>query len=335
MINIHDGQITDLLSNSLRHNPETIAIAYAVLQEKRRILALVERTRLMAAVDSLEERILDYLAVELRTPAYEDSLPLETKRTLIKGTLPYYASLGTPAAVDWVIKAVFGNGGIDEWFNYGGEPHHFQVNIPIAGMITPKMMEELRRMIASVKRLTSWLDSIITYLELDGKVYITPFLGKPMPITTLPEIEPVFPGNLVHLTPVLGDGPQSTTLPTLEPVFATAAIFGRASAALQSVTETALPALKENDTTVMPELIEHATAAVQAVTETALPFLEELPPHDMTAVQRISVRPLLPVTETRLPRLEDFSSTITAVCKGKATAALQNISETRLPELEE
>ena len=335
MINIHDGQITDLLSNSLRHNPETIAIAYAVLQEKRRILALVERTRLMAAVDSLEERILDYLAVELRTPAYEDSLPLETKRTLIKGTLPYYASLGTPAAVDWVIKAVFGNGGIDEWFNYGGEPHHFQVNIPIAGMITPKMMEELRRMIASVKRLTSWLDSIITYLELDGKVYITPFLGKPMPITTLPEIEPVFPGNLVHLTPVLGDGPQSTTLPTLEPVFATAAIFGRASAALQSVTETALPALKENDTTVMPELIEHAAVAVQTVTETALPFLEELPPHDMRAVQRISVRPLLPVTETRLPRLEDFSTTLTAVCKGKATAALQNISETRLPELEE
>ena len=335
MINIHDGQITDLLSNSLRHNPETIAIAYAVLQEKRRILALVERTRLMAAVDSLEERILDYLAVELRTPAYEDSLPLETKRTLIKGTLPYYASLGTPAAVDWVIKAVFGNGGIDEWFNYGGEPHHFQVNIPIAGMITPKMMEELRRMIASVKRLTSWLDSIITYLELDGKVYITPFLGRPMPITTLPEIEPVFPGNLLHLTPVLGDGPQSTTLPTLEPVFATAAIFSRASAALQSVTETALPALKENDTTVMPELIEHATAAVQTVTETALPFLEELPPHDMTAVQRISVRPLLPVTETRLPRLEDFSTTLTAVCKGKATAALQNISETRLPELEE
>ena len=335
MINIHDGQITDLLSNSLRHNPETIAIAYAVLQEKRRILALAERTRLMAAVDSLEERILDYLAVELRTPAYEDSLPLETKRTLIKGTLPYYASLGTPAAVDWVIKAVFGNGGIDEWFNYGGEPHHFQVNIPIAGMITPKMMEELRRMIASVKRLTSWLDSIITYLELDGKVYITPFLGKPMPITTLPEIEPVFPGNLVHLTPVLGDGPQSTTLPTLEPVFATAAISGRASAALQSVTETALPALKENDTTVMPELIEHATAAVQTVTETALPFLEELPPHDMRAVQRISARPLLPVTETRLPRLEDFDTALTAVCKGKATAALQNISETRLPELEE
>ena len=134
---------------------------------------------------------------------------------------------------------------------------------------------------------------------------------------------------------------------------------------MQSVTETALPALKENDTTVMPEQTHHDSGNLEGqfcrqdfgdqfpappgdgasvlahffippiLTETALPFLEELPPHDMRAVQRISVRTLLPVTETRLPRLEDFSTTLTAVCKGKATAALQNISETRLPELEE
>lgn len=335
MINIHDGQITDLLSNTLRYNPETISIGYAILQEKRRILYLAERTLLMAAVEILDEKTLDYLAVELRTPAYSDSYPLETKRTLIKGTLPYYERLGTPAAVNWVINAIFGSGGIQEWFDYNGEPHHFQVDIPITGMISPEIMEELRRTISTVKRLTSWLDSITTYFEMEGKVYITPFLGKPMPSTTLPEIEPVFPGNLVHFTPVLGNGPQSTTLPPLEPLFATAVIFGRASAAFQSVTETALPTLEENDTTIMPELIEHATAAVHTVTETALPVIEELPPDDMRAVQRISIRPLLPVTETRLPRLEDFATEITAVCKGKATAALQNISETILPELEE
>lgn len=335
MIKIHDGQITDLLSNSLRYNPETISIGYAILQEKRRILYLVERTLLMAAVEILDEKTLDYLAVELRTPAYSDSYPIDTKRTLIKGTLPYYERLGTPAAVNWVIKAIFGNGAIQEWFDYEGDPHHFQVDIPITGLISPELMENLRRTLSSVKRLTSWLDSITTYFEMEGKVYITPFLGQPLGITTLPELEPVFPGNLVHLTPVLGNGPQSTTLPPLEPVFITAAIFGRASAALQTVTETALPTLEENDTTIMPELIEHTTAAVHTVTETALPTLEELPPDDMRAVQLISARPLLPLTETRLPYLEDFSTEIQAVCKGKATAALQNISETRLPELEE
>ena len=338
MINIHDGQITDLLSNTLRYNPETISIGYAILQEKRRILYLAERTLLMAAVEILDEKTLDYLAVELRTPAYSDSYPLETKRTLIKGTLPYYERLGTPAAVNWVIKAIFGNGSIKEWFDYDGEPgepHHFQVDIPITGMISPEIMEELRRTISSVKRLTSWLDSITTYFEMEGKVYITPFLGKPLGITTLPELEPVFPGAIVHLTPILGNGPQSTTLPPLEPIIATAAIFGRASAALQTITETALPTLQENDTTVMPELIEHTTAAVHTVTETTLPTFEELPPDDMRAVQSISARQLLPLTETRLPYLEDFSTEIQVVCKGKATAALQNISETRLPELEE
>ena len=171
MINIYDGQITDLFSNGLRHNPETIAIAYAVLQEKRRILALVERTRLMAAVDSLEERILDYLAVELRTPAYEDSLPLETKRTLIKGTLPYYASLGTPAAVDWVTSAIFGNGGMDEWFEYGGDPHHFRIHINgNHNIFSVEKFEEYIRAVYAVKRLSSWLDEVIITITLPPSV---------------------------------------------------------------------------------------------------------------------------------------------------------------------
>lgn len=247
MINIHDGQITDLLSNTLRYNPETISIGYAILQEKRRILYLAERTLLMAAVEILDEKTLDYLAVELRTPAYSDSYPLETKRTLIKGTLPYYERLGTPAAVNWAVKAIFGNGAIREWFDYDGDPHHFQVDIPITGMISPELMEELRRTIATVKRLTSWLDSITTYFEMEGKVYITPFLWRSMPVTTLPEIEPVFPGSLSF----------------------------RTSAAFQTVTETKLPRLEDFSTTITAVCKGKATAALQNISETRLPELEE------------------------------------------------------------
>lgn len=334
MINLYDGQITDLLQNTLKYNPETQAVAYAVLQEKRRLMDLVERTRLMSDVDNLDERILDYLAVELRTPAYEDSLPVETKRTLIKGTLPFYAKLGTPAAVNWVIQAIFGNGEIEEWFQYGGDPHFFRVNVPIAGMITPEMMEGLRRMIASVKRLTSWLDAIITYLEMAGEVHITPFLGQPLGITTLPVLEPDFPGTLVHFTPVLGDGPQVTTLPPLEPVFPVAAILARASGAAHTITDTSLPTLAEKDT-VMPDLVEHATSTAQNIAETVLPYLEALPPDEMAFSRGITARLLLPLLETRLPDLEDFNTEITAVCQAGADAALQTITETKLPEMEE
>lgn len=247
MTNLYDGQITDLIQNDLKRNPETQAIAYAVLQEKRRLIDLVERTRLMSDVDNLEERILDYLAVELRTPAYKDTFPIETKRKLIKGTLSFYAKLGTPSAVNWVIRSVFGNGNIEEWFSYDGEPHYFRVNIPAAGMVTPEVMDELRWMLDAVKRLTSWLDYIVTYLEMERKLYITPMLGRPIPLTRLPELEPDFPSTLICFIPAVG-GVSITTLPELE----------------------------DDITTNMPVLVERATASAYTVAETSLPELEEL-----------------------------------------------------------
>ena len=114
MTDLHNGQITDLLANSMRYNPETISIGYAILQEKQRLLALLARTRLMALIDSADEKTLDYLAVELRTPAYKDTFPVDVKRRLIAGTLPFYARLGTPAAVNWIIRSIFGEGHMED-----------------------------------------------------------------------------------------------------------------------------------------------------------------------------------------------------------------------------
>ncbi len=166
MTELHNGQITDLLNNGLRYNPETISIGYAILQEKRRLLALAAQTRLMSAIDTLSENTLDYLAVELRTPAYQQDHPIETKRKLVAGTIPFYAKLGTPAAVDIVIDAIFAGGHVEEWFEYGGEPHHFRVAVNVTGQtIDLGGTEEMRRMVNATKRLTSWLDELHYILE--------------------------------------------------------------------------------------------------------------------------------------------------------------------------
>lgn len=171
MTNLHDGQITDLLSNSMRHNPETIAMGYAILQEKRRIIEYVDRTRLMAFVETLDERILDYLAVELRTPAYKDTFPVDVKRRLIAGTLPFYATLGTPAAVDWIIQAIFGSGRIEEWFEYGGEPHHFRVSVRNNETFNSlNGLANFLRLVASIKRLSSWLDEITVTTDMVERI---------------------------------------------------------------------------------------------------------------------------------------------------------------------
>lgn len=162
MTKLYDGQISDLLRNNpLQYDPEVMAMAYAVREEKRRIMDEAAQTITMAMLKNAPEFILDILAVELRTPAYDEAMPVETKRTLIEGTLEFYAHLGTPWAVNWVIRSIFGNGKVAEWYEYGGEPHHFRVSAMNDGTFeTLEGLAAFIRMISTVKRLSSWIDGI-------------------------------------------------------------------------------------------------------------------------------------------------------------------------------
>lgn len=62
------------------------------------------------AIDSVPEPVLDLLAVELRTPVYKQTYSVAIKRALVKESLIFYDQMGTPAAVNRIIEAVFGAG---------------------------------------------------------------------------------------------------------------------------------------------------------------------------------------------------------------------------------
>lgn len=281
MTELRDGQITDLLGNSMKYNPETISMGYAILQEKRRIMDRADRTRLMSVIGELDERILDYLAVELRTPSYDDRFPLEVKRRLIAGTLPFYATLGTPAAVDWIIQAIFGNGHIEEWFEYGGNPHHFRAFVGSDGdTITPESLDGFRRTVSSVKRLSSWLDDIITKTTMEATaIYLAPQFTDTRSRTTLPEIEPEFPGAEIFIAPISRSLRTHTTLPVLEdPEQGTVDAVVAVSGAGYSRTRTTLPELK--DTAIKMQMTAEARTTGHFVnrTRTTLPELKEETP---------------------------------------------------------
>ena len=123
MISLYDGQITDLLPWKIAQSTEVRCISYAVQQEHQRMLRLAAHTRTMAVIDELPERILDVLAVELRTPYYQESMNLETKRNIIKRTLLWHTKAGTPSAVSELIEIVFGEGRTEEWFDYTEGPY--------------------------------------------------------------------------------------------------------------------------------------------------------------------------------------------------------------------
>ena len=191
MIELKGSRFTQILPYNLAGQTRTQALAYAVGRQVDKLLAMADRMVIWAGLDRVPEPLLDCLAVELRTPAYSADYPVETKRTLVRESLLFYARMGTPAAVDRLIQAIFGSGQIQEWYQYGGEPHHFRAAIGAEGVtITPEALEELRRVLASVKRLSSWLDSIATVTPMESRpVRAASALCGTISRTTLPPIE--------------------------------------------------------------------------------------------------------------------------------------------------
>jgi phage tail P2-like protein len=162
MTDLYNGQITDLLNNAYRYDPEVIAFSYAILQEKRRIMQELAQTRTMSVIDDLPESILDVLAVELRTPYYVDSLSVDAKREIIKKSFLWAARAGTVSAVEELIQAVFGEGEVVEWPDFTDEPRTpGTFDIVTSGQLTPDAATFFTRVVKRVKNVRSHIRRIL------------------------------------------------------------------------------------------------------------------------------------------------------------------------------
>ena len=188
MIKLSGSRFTDIMPDNVASQVETQAFAYAVGRQIEKLCAYSDAARTYAAIATMPEWLLDYMAVELRTPSYDENYSLKTKRALIQGSLLFYTQMGTPAAVNRIIETIFETGYIEEWYEYDGDPHHFRAYVGDGGEVGPGELEEFRRVLSSVKRLSSWLDDIITITAMDpDMVTFTGTMGKGYTSTPLPE----------------------------------------------------------------------------------------------------------------------------------------------------
>ncbi|MGN0706568.1 MAG: phage tail protein I [Faecalibacterium sp.] len=165
MIKFSDIQPSDLLPEGLRDDVEAMAIAYAVCRQIEKWCAYNDSIRIYYMISSAPDNILDLLAAEYKTPAYSPKYSIEVKRALIADTMLYFMKLGTPQAVRRIVTSIFQSGTVSEWFDYGGEPHHFRINISNPN-IGPDDLNEFVVQLQNVKRLSSWLDSISSEIDI-------------------------------------------------------------------------------------------------------------------------------------------------------------------------
>lgn len=169
MISYYDGQLIDIMPGNITKKPEVKALSYALQQACRLLYRYSQRLYIYSNLDEQPEEVIDLLASELRTQYYRSTLDIDTKRRLVKNTLIWYMSAGTPEAVEELVAKVFGEGEVKEWFQYGGQPYYFKIltNAPM----NQESIKQFQDMIARVKNVRSHLENIEFARVLEQNIY--------------------------------------------------------------------------------------------------------------------------------------------------------------------
>lgn len=151
---------------ALTHDPAMMARAAADAEALAARLAEIDRVRIISNIDALDETVLDILARDFKVDWWDPEYSIEEKRRTLKGSWRVHKILGTKAAVETAIRAIYPLTTVEEWFEYGGEPYHFRLDINITNdsIDSDKQRRVLERL-NYYKSLRSHNDGVTYFVE--------------------------------------------------------------------------------------------------------------------------------------------------------------------------
>lgn len=178
-----------LLPAFMRDDEAAIALSKAVSELIQPPSTRLATIRTWDQIDNLTEAECDEMAWELAVDWYDSTYPLEVKRSLIKNYLITKRKNGTKAALLSVLRSIFKGADVEEWFEYGGPPYAFrlEVEIPENGVTA----EQQRRALDSIKyykNVRSWLEAVNYTHESHGEVKIGAYAAVATQIEIWPEL---------------------------------------------------------------------------------------------------------------------------------------------------
>ncbi|SFA91399.1 phage tail protein, P2 protein I family [Cohnella sp. OV330] len=127
MINLANASLLDILPPNLTEDPTIAAAAKALDAQRQNVLAAIDRLPYFSRLGELTDEEANELAWQWHVDFYDPDLPLEQRRSLVKNAYAWHKRKGTKSAIEELIRTIFGDGQVQEWFEYGGNPGNYRI----------------------------------------------------------------------------------------------------------------------------------------------------------------------------------------------------------------
>lgn len=167
MLSLNDIDIKQILPSSISSDKQVLDLCETMqpffLQAYTDTFALL----LLPNLEQLSETLLDELAWQYHVDFYRDNFPLETKRQLVRTAIERHRKKGTVGAVEEIVKTLYNDAVVEEWFDYEADPYHFRVVMRATDPAPPLTLDEVFSLIDVYKSYRSHLDGIYYHVPHD------------------------------------------------------------------------------------------------------------------------------------------------------------------------
>lgn len=143
----------------LANDDNMAALAAAVAEVLADRVGEIGRVSIYSQIDQLPNELLDILAYDFKVDWWNGDLTLDEKRRTLKNALSVHRTKGTKHAVQAAISAIYEDATISEWFEYGGTPGRFRIEVD--NLFRFKVFGRwLSLAVEQVKRASAHLDGV-------------------------------------------------------------------------------------------------------------------------------------------------------------------------------
>lgn len=204
-----DFSFLGLLPDSITADPRVVAAADLVEEQLTAVSRVIRNVEIWARLDEIGEPLLSTLAWALHVDDFEGWALAENeaqKRRLIRESLIIHRYKGTRWSLARLFTLLDMRGYVQEWFEYGGQPYLFRVDLYLTRSVDGTLAENVLALIDALKNVRSHLDRLRIILETRGTLFAgaaclsgTRTVLRPRPLGDLVGFAPVYAGGAFHV----------------------------------------------------------------------------------------------------------------------------------------